>query len=130
MAPTEMRLVLTVREFDKTVDFLRDALRLREVAQWQNGGGHAVLLDAGRATIEIFDEAQAQAIDQIEVGRRVAAAVRIAFQTDDSGGLAQRLADAGGTVIAGPVETPWGDRNVRVAGPDGIQLTLFTPAAH
>jgi hypothetical protein len=28
----------------------------------------------------------------------------------------------------GPVvATPWGDRNVRVRTPEGIQLTLFTP---
>jgi hypothetical protein len=26
------------------------------------------------------------------------------------------------------VATPWGDRNARVAAPDGMQLTLFTPA--
>jgi hypothetical protein len=26
----------------------------------------------------------------------------------------------------GPVETPWGDTNVRVRAPDGMQLTLFT----
>ncbi len=26
------------------------------------------------------------------------------------------------------METPWGDRNVRVRAPDGMQLTLFTPA--
>jgi hypothetical protein len=25
------------------------------------------------------------------------------------------------------VITPWRDRNVRLLGPDGIQLTLFTP---
>jgi hypothetical protein len=25
-------------------------------------------------------------------------------------------------------ETPWGDRNARVRAPDGMQLTLFTPA--
>lgn len=25
------------------------------------------------------------------------------------------------------VDTPWGDRNARVAAPDGMQLTLFTP---
>jgi len=29
-------------------------------------------------------------------------------------------------LIAGPVTTPWNDRNVRLQAPDGTQLTLFT----
>ena len=35
---------------------------------------------------------------------------------------------AGAEQIAPPVTTPWGDRNARVAAPDGMQLTLFTLA--
>ena len=30
--------------------------------------------------------------------------------------------------MAAAVDTPWGDRNARVAAPDGMQLTLFTLA--
>ena len=30
------------------------------------------------------------------------------------------------TAVAPAVDTPWGDRNARVAAPDGMQLTLFT----
>ena len=33
---------------------------------------------------------------------------------------------AGATRIAGPVTTPWNDRNVRLEAPEGTQLTLFT----
>jgi len=29
------------------------------------------------------------------------------------------LAAAGASLLGGPVLTPWGDRNVRLAGPDG-----------
>jgi len=79
MSSDEMRLVLTVDDFDHAVAFFRDRLGLSQLAVWQNDGGHAVLLDAGRATLEIFDEAQAEAIDKIEVGRRVAGPVRVAF---------------------------------------------------
>jgi methylmalonyl-CoA/ethylmalonyl-CoA epimerase len=128
MTETELRLVLTMEDFDQAVAFFRDALGLKQLAVWENDGGHAVLLDAGRATLEIFDEAQARAIDHIEVGRRVAGKVRVAFQTPDSESVADDLANAGAQILGGPVITPWGDRNVRVAGPEGIQLTLFTPA--
>ena len=127
MSSDEMRLVLTVDDFDRAVAFFRDRLGLSQLAVWQNDGGHAVLFDAGRATLEIFDEAQAGAIDDIEVGRRVAGQVRVAFRTSDSESVASDLVRAGAEILGGPVTTPWGDRNVRLAGPGGIQLTLFTP---
>ena len=53
--------------------------------------------------------------------------MRIALQTPDSEALAKTLAAAGATILAGPVITPWRDRNMRLQGPEGIQLTLFTP---
>ena len=128
MTAREMRLVLTMDDFDRAVSFFREGLGLDQLAAFANDGGRGVLLDAGRATLEIFDEAQAAAIDRIEVGSRVAGKVRIAFQVPDSEMAARRLAAAGANFIAGPVETPWGDRNVRLEGPEAVQLTLFTPA--
>jgi lactoylglutathione lyase len=122
----ELRVVLTVDDLDAAVPFYRDALGLDAVAAWGNDGGRGVLLAAGNATLELFDEAQADAVDRIEVGRRVAGPVRLAFGIDDSAEAAGRLADAGGDPLAEPVETPWGDRNVRVRAPDGMQLTLFS----
>lgn len=118
--------MLTVDDLDAAVRFYRDALGLDAVAAWENDGGRGVLLGAGNATLELFDEAQADAVDRIEVGRRVAGPVRLAFGIDDSAEAAGRLADAGGDPLAEPVETPWGDRNVRVRAPDGMQLTLFS----
>jgi catechol 2,3-dioxygenase-like lactoylglutathione lyase family enzyme len=128
MAIRELRLVLTVNDFGRTVAFFRDAVGLKQVAEFHNDGGSGVLLDAGHATLEIFDQAQAEAIDKVEVGRRVAGPVRIALQADDSESLARELVQAGAETIGGPVLTPWGDRNVRLVGPEAIQLTLFTSA--
>jgi catechol 2,3-dioxygenase-like lactoylglutathione lyase family enzyme len=125
----ELRLVLTVADFDAALALYRDALGLEEREAWEAEGESAriAILDAGAATIELVNEAQAEAIDRIEVGRRVAGPVRIAFEVDDSAGVAERLAAAGAEVIAGPSITPWNDRNVRLQTPDGTQLTLFTP---
>ena len=75
-------------------------------------------------TIELLDERQAELVDEIEAGRRVAGKVRLALQVGDSDATAERLIAAGSTVAA--VTTPWGDRNTRVCAPDGMQLTLFT----
>ena len=124
----ELRLVLTVPDFDAALSFYRDALGLDVEAVWASEGGHVTLLSAGRAALELVDEAHAAEIDRLEVGRRVAGPVRVAFQVPDSGALADKLEGTGAKRIAGPVTTPWNDRNVRLEAPDGTQLTLFTPA--
>ena len=125
-AVRELRLVLTVEDFDRALAFYRDALGLEEFDAWEAQAGRVVILDAGRATIELVDERQAQEIDRIEVGTRVAGPVRLALEVADSAATADRLAGAGGELIAGPVVTPWRDCNVRMQAPDGMQLTLFT----
>jgi len=86
------------------------------------------VLEAGRATLELFDEAQADYVDRTEAGHGVSGPVRLAFEVPDSEEAARRLVEAGAEQVAEPVTTPWGDRNVRMRAPDGLQLTLFTPA--
>jgi lactoylglutathione lyase len=123
----ELRLVLTVDDFEQALAFYRDALGLPERWDWETeGDAHIAILDAGRATLELVNEAQAAEIDRIEAGRRVAGPVRIAFEVDDSEAVARRLVEAGAEQLADPVTTPWNDRNVRLQAPDGMQLTLFT----
>ena len=67
----EFRITLTVDDFDAAVRLYRDALGLPELADWSSDRGRVLLLDAGRATLELFDEAQAAMVDDLEVGRRV-----------------------------------------------------------
>jgi methylmalonyl-CoA/ethylmalonyl-CoA epimerase len=123
---TELRVALTVDGFDEAVAFYRDALGLEQLADWSSEEGRVVLLEAGRATLELFDEAQAATVDGIEAGRRVSGKVRLAFEVADSEEAARRLVAAGAEQVAPPVTAPWGDRNARVRAPDGMQLTLFT----
>lgn len=122
----EFRITLTVDDFDAAVALYRDALGLPEVADWSSDQGRVLLLDAGRATLELFDERQAAMVDDLEVGRRVSGKVRFALQVSDADATAAALTAAGATAVADAVDSPWGDRNVRVAAPDGMQLTLFT----
>ena len=106
----ELRIALTVDDYERAVAFYRDALGLPEVESWDRPNGRGTILDA------------------IEVGRRTSGVVRLALRVDDSGAVAGQLVEAGATREHELVETPWGDRNVRVRAPDGMQLTLFTPA--
>jgi lactoylglutathione lyase len=123
---TELRVALTVANFDEALAFYREALGLEQVADWSSEEGRVVLLEAGRATLELLDEAQAEMVDAIEAGRRVSGAVRLALEVADSERTARQLVAAGAEHVAPPVTTPWGDRNARVRTPDGMQLTLFT----
>ena len=123
---TELRIALTVEDFAQAVAFYRDAQGLEQIADWSSATGKVVVLEAGRATLELFDSAQAESVDAIEAGRRVSGPVRFALQVEDSGDMAERLVAAGAARVAPPVTTPWGDRNARVQAPDGMQLTLFT----
>lgn len=118
-------MALTVDDFDAAVAFYRDALGLEQLADWTSDDGRVVLLEGGRATLELFDERQAAYVDGIEAGRRVSGPVRLAVQVPDAEAAARRLVEAGAEAVAPPVETPWGDRNARVRAPDGMQLTLF-----
>jgi methylmalonyl-CoA/ethylmalonyl-CoA epimerase len=124
---TELRVTLTVQDFGQALAFYRDALGLEQLADWSSESRRVVVLEAGRATLELFDDAQAEAVDAIEAGRRVSGTVRLAMQVPDSPDMARRLVAAGAVQVAPPVVTPWGDRNARVQAPDGMQLTLFTP---
>jgi lactoylglutathione lyase len=123
---TELRVALTVPDFEQALAFYRDVLGLPQIADWSSESGKVVALDAGRATLELFDEAQAESVDSIEAGRRVSGTIRLALEVADSEAVAARLVGAGAEAEAPAVTTPWGDRNARVRTPDGMQLTLFT----
>lgn len=121
----ELRVALTSADFEKSVHFYCEALGIQPVARWQNGQGHALVLDLGQASLELFDDAQAEAVDQIEVGARLSGQVRFALQVPDLDAAIQRLLVHGAELVHPPVLTPWGDLNARLQDPDGIQITLF-----
>ena len=120
-----LRVVLTVPDFDEAVAFYRDALGLEQLADWSGEDGRVILLDAGRATLELFDERQAESVDRIEAGERISGPVRLALEVTDLDEATERLTAAGAEAVAPPVVPPWGGRNARLRTPDGMQLTLF-----
>ncbi|WP_431992283.1 VOC family protein [Streptomyces albogriseolus] len=122
----ELRLVVTAEDYDAALRFYRDVLGLTERAAFASEGGRVTILEAGRATLELTDPNHAAFIDDVEVGRRVAGHVRVAFQVDDSAATTERLAAAGADVVAGPTRTPWNSLNARLEAPGALQLTLFT----
>ena len=121
----ELRLVVTAEDYDDALRFYRDVLGLAEREAYNSPDGRVTILEAGRATLELADANQAEFIDRVEVGRRVAGHIRVAFEVEDAAGVTERLAAGGAEVIAPPTRTPWNSLNARLAAPAGLQLTLF-----
>ena len=121
----ELRVALTARDYERLVRFYCDGLGLESSQTWPEEQGRAVILEMGQATLEVFDEKQANTVDQLEVGRRVSGQVRFALRVPDVEAAMQRLLANGAELVHPPVKTPWGDTNVRLRDPDGMQVTLF-----
>lgn len=121
----ELRIALTSGDYERLVKFYSAGLGIEPSAIWNNDGGQAMILDMGKATLELFDERQAEVIDQLEAGRRVSGQVRLALQVPDLKAAMERLLAHGAALVHEPVLTPWGDYNVRLQDPDGMQITLF-----
>lgn len=90
----QLRLVVTVDDYDEAVHFYRDVLGLPEQASFAAEGGFVTILEAGVATLELTDGPHAAYIDRVEVGRRVAPKFRVAFEVADSSEASGRLVEA------------------------------------
>jgi catechol 2,3-dioxygenase-like lactoylglutathione lyase family enzyme len=121
----QLRLVVTVDNYEEALHFYRDVLGLTQEAAFTSEGGYVTILDAGRATLELTDRKHAEYIDRVEVGRRVAGHIRVAFEVADSKAVTARLTANGATLIAEPTVTPWNSLNARLQGPADLQLTIF-----
>jgi lactoylglutathione lyase len=121
----ELRLVLTVEDFEGSVRIYRDVLGMQEVPAVSSPGGRVAILEAGRATLELVDAAHAAYIDEVEVGHRSAGHVRIALGVPAVEEQSRRLDEAGLAALAPPTATPFGSTNARFEMPGGLQLTLF-----
>ena len=121
----ELRVALTVSDYERSIKFYCDGLGIEPAAVWNNKGGRALILEMGQATLEVFDERQAEVIDRLEAGKRVSGQVRFALQVPDLKSAMNRLLDHGAPLVHPQVTTPWGDQNVPLRDPDGMQITLF-----
>lgn len=126
----QFRVALTVSDFDKALSFFRDVLGLPVQQEWDAGEGRGVVLAIREATLEILDQEHSAFVDRIETGKQSSGGVRsgqvrFAFEVSNLQDAMAAAGAAGVPLVGGPMETPWKDLNARVAGPDGLQITLF-----
>jgi predicted enzyme related to lactoylglutathione lyase len=122
----QMRLVVEVEDFDAAVAFFRDALGLPEEAAFSGDGDERVMiLQAGRATLELANPAHRRFVDDVEVGQPVTPRFRIAFEVADVTAGTAEAVEAGAEIVAPPTETPWRSLNSRLDAPGDLHITLF-----
>jgi len=122
----QLRLVVEAEDYAEAVAFYRDVLGLPEEAAYAGeGDAQVMILDAGRATLEIANPAQKRMIDEVEVGRQIAPRIRVAFEVDDTVTRTREATEAGAVELAPPTRTPWHSLNARLQAPAGLQITLF-----
>lgn len=103
----ELRVALTVEDFEKAAALYGEALGLRVVKKWDEPHGKGAIFAAGTATIEVLDRLQAEYIDEVEAGERVSGPVRLALGVADVESVSRLLHRRGTEVVAAPVKTPW-----------------------
>src|SRR5438105_15565381 len=103
----ELRLALSIDDYDKAFAFWHDALGLPLSHSWGEGEARGAVLMAGKATVELLATGAAAAADQVEVGHRMGVPVRLALEVADSRAVANRLVRAGAEKLGDLVETPW-----------------------
>jgi len=109
---------VTAPDYDTALRFYRDVLGLTESGSYTSPAGDRVtILDAGTATLELAEPGYAAYIDEVEVGRRVAGPVRVAFEVDDCRAVTDRLAAALRGGVSG--------YRVRVIGEDRATLQIL-----
>ena len=75
----ELRVALTVDEFERAARLYRDGLGLAVVKAWDSPEGRGLILAAGPATLEILDRADSAYTDRVEAGRAISGPVRLAL---------------------------------------------------
>ena len=125
MKVKELRIILTVDNLDEVIKFYREAVGLEVSKEWHESTGNGIILDAGRASIELIDKKHAEKIDAIEVGKTVAGRVRIALNIGEGIAEVGNILEASGAIkLAAVKQAPW-SKVQRMQDPGGMQFTIF-----
>ena len=125
MKVKELRLILTVDNLDEVIKFYKETIGFAVSKEWHEPAGNGIILDAGRASLELIDNKHAERIDKIEVGQRVSGKVRIALNVgEEIEKVGKELEALGAIKIADVKQAPW-SKVQRMQDPGGMQFTLF-----
>lgn len=124
----QLRIVIEAEDHETAAAFFRDTLGMAPLASFSQGAdAEVVILDAGRATLELANGPHKRFIDEVEAEGRPSPGIRLAFEVEDSRGMTDRAVAAGAHLVAEPRLTPWQSVNSRLdaPAPGGLQISFF-----
>lgn len=130
---SELRLVIEASDLNAALSFYRDALGLPLREGYANQDAAQLVLDAGRASIELIHPelpgVDADTDAPTELVSPPAPRLRLSFRSDDSAETIAALDDAGAERVVDPRLTAIGSINARFVGPDQMPVSIFQPLA-
>jgi len=126
MKVKELRIILTVDNLNEIIQFYRDVAGFQVSKEWHDETtGNGIILEAGKASLELIDKKDAASIDEIEVGQRIAGPVRLALNIGGNiEDASQKFIEGGAIARAEIKQAPW-SKVQRLEDPSGMQFTLF-----
>ena len=131
-----LRVVIEVSDWDAAVAFYRDALGLPGQQGYSNEESSQLVLEAGRATIELVHpvlptvDAKGPAHD-LQTGNGdgtndgASPRLRLSFESGNAVATVDALVAAGAERVVDPLIVPSDSVNARLAGPEGVPITVF-----
>jgi uncharacterized glyoxalase superfamily protein PhnB len=122
----ELRIILTVDNLNEMIKYYTETVGMKISKEWHEDSGNGIILEAGRASLELIDKSHASRIDQIEVGKRVAGPVRLALNIGENNieEASSKFTAGGASKVADIKQAPW-SKVMRLEDPSKMQITLF-----
>ncbi len=122
-----------VDDVQQTVAFYEQAFGLKVHFITENGAmGYYAEMETGATTLAIADTKEAKALfpqgfTPLNAGKPPIA-FQITFTTSDVNSTYEAAVNAGATPLSPPHQQPWGQTIARVRDPNGVLVSIATPA--
>ncbi|BDI23764.1 VOC family protein [Herbiconiux sp. L3-i23] len=119
---SQLRVVIEAPDFDAATAFYRDALGLDQLMGYRNANGAQLVLDVGRATIELVHP---ELDGSGALSDPPAPKVRLVFQTQDVKSTIAALEEGGAERLDKEEPSAGHSISARMIGPDHMPLAVF-----
>ncbi|MBI4220620.1 MAG: VOC family protein [Chloroflexi bacterium] len=115
-----VRFVIYSDQYQASVNFYGTVMNLERIATWDRSPEERGSLYNGHgAAIEVV-----QASSKRPAGRPTG--IELRYRVDNVDAWHRKITATKVPVLYGPIDQPWGERDLAVNDPNGVKITLFT----